>query len=128
MFSDIYHIGYLTDDVARDIAFYQEVFGGELIAQAPGPDGVTKMAFLKVGNTEVELIEPGDKSRLGGRTGLILDHVGYLVPDIDAAVEQLRAKGIKFATEAPYTNALGHRLIYLDSATIQGTKMHLTQR
>ena len=75
MFTDIYHVGYLTDDIDAASRFYEKTFGGSVKNQITTPEG-TKMAFLRVGRTEVELIEPPDKTRLGGKTGLVLDHIG----------------------------------------------------
>ncbi len=38
MFGTIHHIGYLTDDAARDVALYERVFGGKVAAQRDTPD------------------------------------------------------------------------------------------
>jgi predicted enzyme related to lactoylglutathione lyase len=127
MFTDVYHIGYQTDDMTSAIAFYKATFDATLKQEITNP-GVNRMAFLRAGNTEIELIEPADKSRLGGRTGLILDHIGYVVPDIDASMAVLAARGIKFEAEKPRINPEGARLIYIDSSTVQGTRIHLTER
>ena len=127
MFSGIYHIGYQTDDIDAAISFYETVFGGKLKQQILGPDGTTKMAFVKIGESEIELIEPSDKSRLGGKTGLILDHVGYAVKDIDAAIAILKSKGIAFQNPSAHVNAEGWRLLYLDMNTTNGAKVHITQ-
>lgn len=128
MFTDYYHIGYLTDDIAAAVAFYCQTLRAELVAEKLSPDGKTKMAFLKVGVTEIELIEAPDRVRAAGKGSIVLDHIGYCVPDVDAAVAELRAKGIGFATEAPYTNSLGDRLIYVDESTTHGVRFHLSQR
>jgi methylmalonyl-CoA/ethylmalonyl-CoA epimerase len=127
VFDGIYHIGYWTDDITAAINFYQATFGGELFKEAIGADGKTKMAFLHIGSTDVELIEPGDKSVLGGQTGIIIHHVGYLVPDLEAAMAQLAARGVTFAAAAPNTTPTGARIIYLDTAYTNGARIHLTQ-
>jgi methylmalonyl-CoA/ethylmalonyl-CoA epimerase len=127
VFTGIYHVGYWTDDIDAAIKFYQETFGAELFKEALGPDGKTRMAFLHLGQTDVELIEPADQAVLNGQTGVILHHIGYLVPDIEKAIAELAAKGVKFLTPEPYTTPTGARIIYLDSASTSGTRMHLTQ-
>jgi catechol 2,3-dioxygenase-like lactoylglutathione lyase family enzyme len=128
MFSDIYHIGYLTDDNAAAIDFYVKMYDAELIGTGISANGKTKMAFLKVGKTEVEFLEIPDQVKAAGKGRILLDHVGYLVPDIAAAAAKLRAKGIKFLSDKPNINPLGHQILYLDSATTNGVKMHLAQR
>ncbi len=127
MFSDVYHVGYLTDDLDAAKAFYRDTLGATVLLESGNAESGSKMAFLQVGGTEVELIEPADKARLGGQTGLIYDHIGYTVDDLDAAIAQLRARGVGFATDAPRTNPAGARLIYLDAKDTLGARIHLTQ-
>jgi catechol 2,3-dioxygenase-like lactoylglutathione lyase family enzyme len=127
MFSGIYHIGYLTESNAEAIDFYVKTFGAELLAEATSSDGKTKLAFVKVGDTEVELIEAPDRVHSADRGGILLDHIGYLVPDIEKAATELRQKGIKFAAERPNINPRGHQVLYFDTATTNGVKIHLTQ-
>jgi methylmalonyl-CoA/ethylmalonyl-CoA epimerase len=127
VFTDIYHLGYLTESNAEAIEFYRSVFGAEVLSEAVSGDGKTKLAFLKVGNTEVEFIEAPERVRERGAGSIVLDHVGYLVPNMDAAMDELRAKGIRFASAAPNVNPRGHKVMYLDSATTLGVRMHLTE-
>lgn len=126
MFTGVYHIGYHTDDIEAAIAFLEATFGGRVVGRTTAGNG-NKMAFIKCGEAEIELIEPASLDSLGGRTGLILDHVGYQVSDIDASVEELRAKGVAFMAPAPHKNAVGARLVYLDPKSALGTRLHLTE-
>ena len=93
MFHDIYHVGYLTDDNAAAIEFYVKVFEATLIGEGLSANGTSKMAFLKVGNTEVEFIEAPDRVRGAGKGSILLDHIGYLVPDIEQALESAYTSG-----------------------------------
>ena len=54
-------------------------------------------------------------------------HIGYLTESNAAAIAELRGKGIGFAAAAPNVNPRGHQVLYLDSATTQGIRIHLTQ-
>lgn len=128
MFSDVYHICYLTDDLDAATTFYCQTFDAEVLLQTESPDTGSKMAYLQVGATQVELIEPADKARLKGQTGLVYDHIGYVVERIETTMEQLTALGISFATVAPKTSAEGARVIYLDSTSVLGARIHLTER
>jgi predicted enzyme related to lactoylglutathione lyase len=121
----VYHTGYLTDDLDRAVAFYEQIFGGKVLSRAANVKGET--AFVMAGGFEVELIAPADKTRLAGRTGLVLDHVGYFVPDLDQAMAELKKKGAKFAGE-PSVNPVGYRMIFLDTASSLGTRIHLTEK
>jgi methylmalonyl-CoA/ethylmalonyl-CoA epimerase len=126
MLGKVYHTGYFTDDAAKGAAFHLNTFGGKILKQVDGAGGA-KVIFISMGDSEVELIEPADKSKLGGKTGLIIDHIGYEVKDIDAAISDLKAKGIRFQTEAPTVNAVGLRMIFIEPEDACGTRIHLTE-
>ena len=127
MFEDVYHLGYRTRDKDAAIAFYREAFGADLKLEANNPDGA-KLAFLRVGATEIELIQPADTSDLRDGPLLVMDHVGYVVDSVEARLAELEAKGMKRLWPEIRTNAEGARLIYMDPATTQGVRFHLTER
>jgi catechol 2,3-dioxygenase-like lactoylglutathione lyase family enzyme len=126
MLGEIYHTGYLTDDLERAIDFCKRTYGGDVVKRMTNPDG-SLIAYWQCGGTEFELIEPRDKSSLNGRTGLIIDHIGVFVDDIDRWIVELKAKGQRFLTPEPYVSGLGFRVIYIDPATNMGTRVHLTE-
>lgn len=126
LFGQVHHTGYLTDDIEKAVDFYVKQFGGECFARGENADGM-KMAFVKFGEGEVELIEPADKSRLEGKTGLFIDHIGYVTDDLESGIAELGKKGITF--QAPMVNKIsGRRLAYMDAKHTLGTRIHLTQK
>ena len=40
---------------------------------------------------------------------------------------ELKAKGIKFATDTPIVNLAGYRLVHFDTSTTDGMRIHLTE-
>ena len=125
MFKDVYHIGYRTRDKDAAIAFYKEAFGAELKLEANNTDGA-KLAFLRLGATEIELIQPADTSDLRDEPLLVMDHVGYVVESVDDGLAALEAKGMK--RQFVRTNAEGAKLAYIEPSTANGMKFHLTER
>ena len=131
MFDKIQHIGYLTQDLDAAIAWHEKAFSGKIVgsfdvAQSFIVPSGGRGAFVRFGDGEVELIEPVDKSGLP-QGGLALHHVGYVVPDMEAAMARLSSKGLKFAEGAPFTNALGFQVAYFNPASTNGMLIHLTQ-
>ncbi|MCL4534332.1 MAG: VOC family protein [Bacteroidetes bacterium] len=126
MFTGIHHPGYIVENLDDTIAFYENTLGGKCIKRGT-PSATGRNAFVQVGDVLMELVEPADKSRLGGRHGQVLDHIGYIVPDIQKAAAELKAKGVRFATPEPTTSIIGVKIWYLDTADTQGTRIHLTQ-
>lgn len=128
MIRDIYHVAYLTDDIDAAKTFYVDVLGAQVALEHTSGASGSKMAFIHLGDTRIELIQPADTARLQGRTGLVLDHIGYEVDSIEAEMEQLATKGMAFATAEPIVNPEGARLIYLDAASALGVRIHLTEQ
>ena len=125
MFQGVHHVGYMTDDVQAAAAMFAGLFEGVVIGESTSPEG-NKAVFLRMGTFEVELIEPADKSRLNGRTGLIIDHVGLFVPSLDAAKQELAAKGVEFAP-GPMVSVTKDTINYMEVKSTLGTRIHLTQ-
>ena len=131
MFEKIQHMGYLVNDLDQAVAWFKHGFGAEHAGGGPVrssravPSG-GRNAFMRFGQVETELIEPGDASSLPKDT-LVLHHVGYVVADISKAVTQAQLKGFTFIAEAPFTNPLGQQVLYFDPVTTQGVLIHLTQ-
>lgn len=76
-------------DVSRSVAFYRDAVGLRFLFAA-GPS----LAFLDVGGVRLMLSAPERAFSPGGSTVLYLN-----VPDIVAAFEQLRGRGVVFVDE-----------------------------
>ena len=126
MFQGVHHVGYMTDDVKAARKLFAEQFEGKVIGEATNPEG-NKMLFMRMGTFEVEIIEPADKSRLGGKKGLIIDHVGLFVGDFDGAKAGLGKKGVKFAANGPMVSVTKDTIHYMETESTLGTKIHLTK-
>jgi methylmalonyl-CoA/ethylmalonyl-CoA epimerase len=132
MFDKIQHIGYLVADLDAAVGWFKQTFGGEnaggsTLGNSVAVPGGGRNAFVHFGQIEAELIEPNDNGHLPPNT-LVMHHVGYVVSDINSAIPELKAKGFRFAADAPFTNVLGQQVLYFDPATTNGCLMHLTQQ
>lgn len=83
------HIHLNVPDQAKAVEWYQKNFGGKTLAEAPDRLllGDTRLIFLK-----------NDKGTPS--PGSALDHLGFSVPDLDAAMKSLEANGARIATPA----------------------------
>ncbi len=120
----ILHPGYLVRNAEAAAAWYVEKFGGVLAGGGASRRG-GRVAFVNCGGAQVELIEPQDPASIG--TSPILDHVGYVTRNLHADIAAYRRKGVQFATDAPTLNPIGQKLIYFDTASSMGSRMHLTE-
>ena len=126
MFSDIHHVSYLVPDLDAAIHAYAENLRAVVTGRGPVPN-LGEVAFLQVGEVEVEFIEPDDPATLeGGGGAWVVHHMAYAVEDLDRVVAEHRERGYRFLTEEPFTNFMGYRLIYFDPADTGGCRVHLT--
>jgi catechol 2,3-dioxygenase-like lactoylglutathione lyase family enzyme len=131
MFDAIQHIGYWSDDLEKTVAWFQTAFGAEHSGGGPMPSsrivpGGGRNAFVRFGGVEAELMQPADTSALPKNT-LVMHHVGYVVADMPKAVEQAKARGLRFLGDTPNTNVMGQQVLYFDPDCTNGVWMHLTK-
>ena len=126
MFSDIHHVSYLVPDLDAAIGSYAETMGAVVTGRGPVPN-LGEVVFLRVGDVEVEFIQPDDLSALEGSGGAwVVHHMAYAVEELDRVVAEHRARGYRFLTDEPFTNFMGYRLIYFNPADTGGCRVHLT--
>ena len=87
-----HHIHLSATDPAATLAWYQDVLGGEPASLKGRLDG------LRFGDVWVLVSEHGEGTPATTR-GRALDHIGFVVPDLDAAAAEMRRKGIVFEAE-----------------------------
>lgn len=133
MVEKIDHIGILVSDLAEQCALYEEF--GMTVGTVETVEGFgVEIAFLPVGESLVELIEPlDDDSELAADLDrapgdAFLHHVAYRVPDIDARLADLKAKGIPLADEEPRPGGAGARIAFLDASAFGGVAIELIER
>lgn len=99
------HIGIYTPDIEKSIAFYKTL-GFSLDDRA---EPHAKLAFMSLGTCLLELIQPAELDRLDGRGEGIIPHIAIECVQIEAFVEQLKAKGLAPADAAVHEvkNILG---------------------
>lgn len=120
----IIHAGYLVRNIEEAVAWYVEKFDGVYAGGGASRRG-GRNAFVNFGRVQVELIEPQDPSTLGAHHAM--DHVGYVTRDIGVGITACCGRGLQFAADVPNTNAIGQQVLYFDTKTSMGSRMHLTQ-
>ena len=91
-----------------------------------------KTAFLSVGDSNLELLEPtSDESPVGrfiARRGEGIHHICLRVEDIDAHLERLKAEGFRVINENPVPGAHGCRVAFLHPAAGNGVLIELSEK
>ena len=120
----IVHAGYRVKDLDKAIAWYVDNYQGEHIGGGPSRTG-GRNAFVNFGDVQVELIQPPDTSAMADDAHE-MDHVGYVVGDIPSCMGGCQARGLQFVADTANTNSVQQQVLYFDTETTQGSRMHLT--
>ena len=86
--------------------------------------------MLPVGNAYLQLLEatgPGVIQRFIERRGAGLHHVALEVSDLDEAVSDLRARGVRMVGEAPRPGGMGTRIAFVHPASCDGLLLELVE-
>ena len=119
------HIHLKTPDPEATAGWYRDKLGAEII-RTPQADGGTRID-LNLSGQKV-FLAPVDPAKVGAAPTmpyLGLDHFGLTVENIDAAVAELKAQGVRFTMD-PTTIRPGVRIAFLTAP--QNVSIELIQR
>ena len=89
-------------------------------------------AFFPVGESEVELLEStapdGPVAKYLEKRGEGIHHVAFRVENIEAALQELKEKGIRLIDEKPRKGAGGARIAFLHHKATNGVLVELCER
>ena len=101
--------------------------GSETVAQ----QGVTT-AFFPVGESEVELLEPISEespvAKFLAKRGEGIHHIALQVDDIEAALAELKEKGVRLIDESPRYGAGGAKIAFIHPQSTGGVLVELCER
>jgi methylmalonyl-CoA/ethylmalonyl-CoA epimerase len=125
------HIGVAVADLDEAVALYSERLGMPVqhreTVEAQGVEAV----LLGVGDSHVELLRPlGPETAVGRflqRNGPGLHHVAYGTEDIDSALEEVRAAGLRLIDEQPRTGIRNSRVAFVHPKSTGGVLTELVE-
>lgn len=99
------HVAIAVNDIDGALIFWRDGLGLTVAAIENVPSQKSTVAFIPVGETEVELVQPttddtGVAKFLAERGGG-MHHLCFEVDDIDEMLVELKGKGIRLINETP---------------------------
>jgi methylmalonyl-CoA epimerase len=132
MITRIDHIGIAVQSINDALTFFEDALGMELARVEAEEGGRTQVAFLPVGASDVELIEPQDTesglAKFLAKRGEGVHHICFEVDDLDAALARLKAHGAQLIDETPRENAQGQRYAFVHPRSAHGVLVELYER
>jgi lactoylglutathione lyase/methylmalonyl-CoA/ethylmalonyl-CoA epimerase len=125
------HIGIAVSDIDAALKFYRDALGLEIDAPEDVASQRVRAHFIPAGEAALELLEAtADDSPIAQyvtKRGPGLHHITLRVDDIRAALEQLRARGVRLIDEVPRPGAHGSLVAFIHPASAHGVLVELKQ-
>ncbi|HAF48274.1 MAG TPA: methylmalonyl-CoA epimerase [Anaerolineaceae bacterium] len=122
------HIAILVENIENALPFWQDQLGLTLDHIEDVPSQASKVAFLPVGEGEVELVEPMDPesglAKYLEKRGEGMHHLCFQVDDIEAMLDLLKAKDVRLINESP-VDLPGRRMAFIHPKAANGVLIEL---
>ena len=123
------HIAIAVDSLNQSASILRDAFGINI--EYEEQVGSTRLAMLPVGETYIELLESAAPdsgvSQWLREKGAGLFHICFEVEDINGALAELKAKGLKLRDETPRIGHAGARIAFIDPASTGNVLIELAE-
>ncbi len=131
LLTEIDHVAIAVNDLDAAIAWYESVFGAEVVhREVVESDGVDE-ALVKVAESYIQLLTPTrDDSPVAKyleKNGEGLHHIAYRVDDCARTLEALKASGVRVIDEAPRPGSRGTTVAFVHPKSSFGTLIELVE-
>lgn len=107
----VHHVALVVRSIDESVSFYRDVLGMELETVMDVPADRVRIAFLAVGESKIELVEPTDETtgvaRFLASKGEGFHHVCFEVDNLAETLLRLEIEGIELIDTAPRRGAEG---------------------
>lgn len=131
MIRRVHHVGIVVSDLDSELKAYEKAFGVRPAVVKNTTDGKLRVAFIPVGDGEIELLQPLNPDTPFGKTlrtrGQGIHHFALETDNIETEIERMRKEGVAFDTEKPRVGAHGVKIIFTKPETTGGVAVELCE-
>jgi methylmalonyl-CoA epimerase len=125
------HVGIAVQDIERALAFYRDALGLEIEPPEDVGSQRVRAHVIPAGQGALELLEAtapdSPIARYVEKRGPGIHHVTLRVPDISAALDHLRARGVRLIDEQPRPGAQSSLIAFIHPSSAHGVLVELKQ-
>ena len=130
--SHIEHLGIAVKSIEEALPYYENVLGLKCYNIETVEDQKVKTAFLKVGDTKIELLEPTSPESIAKfieNKGAGVHHVAFAIEDgVANALAEVEAAGVRLIDKAPRKGAEGLNIAFLHPKSTLGVLTELCEK
>ncbi len=125
------HLGIAVNSIEDGKNIWAEALGLAFEGSETVEEQKVITAFFPVGESEVELLEStapdGPVAKFLDKKGEGIHHIAFRVENIEAALEELKEKGIRLIDEKPRKGAGGKKIAFLHPKATNGVLVELCE-
>ena len=124
----INHVAIVVRDIEESLKFWESAMGLELHHVEDVPSQASKVAFIPIGDSEIELVQPttedsGMATYLEKR-GEGMHHLCIEVDDIEAKIKELKDAGVRLINETAQVLP-GRKMAFIHPKSASGVLVEL---
>lgn len=124
----INHVAVVVADIDEALKFWQDALGIKLDHIEDVPSQKAQVAFLPLGDSEIELVKPTAEdtgaAKFLAERGSGMHHLCIEVDDINGKLMELKAKGIRLINEEPMVLP-GRKMAFVHPKSTGGVLLEL---
>jgi methylmalonyl-CoA/ethylmalonyl-CoA epimerase len=132
MIEKIDHIGIAVRSIEKTSELLSNILGLKVTGEENVEEQKVKVAFLPLGDSELELLEStspeGPIARFIEKKGEGIQHIAFRVDNIEKALEKLKKEGVRLINEKPRYGAGGAKIAFLHPKSTNGILIELCER
>lgn len=130
MLKKIDHIGIAVNSLENAVKFYESL-GVNVTSYEEVPSQKVKVAFIKLGESNIELLEPASEdspvAKFLDKKGEGIHHLCYEVNDISESLDIMKNDGMKLINEEPVKGAHDKLVAFVHPKSANGVLTELSQ-
>ena len=127
----INHIGIAVRSIDAHRPFYENTLGAVFEGIEEVPDQKVRVAFFRVNDVRLELLEPTDPgstiATFLDKRGEGLHHIAYTVDGIEGRIAELKQSGLRMIDDVPRPGAHQMRIAFLHPKSTLGVLTELCE-
>ena len=132
MVEKIDHIGIAVKSIKETSELLSNILGLKVVGEEIVEEQKVKVAFLPLGDSELELLEStsaeGPIARFIEKKGEGIQHIAFRVNNIEEVLEKLKKEGVRLIDEKPRYGAGGAKIAFLHPKDTNGILVELCER
>jgi len=126
------HLGVAVNSIEEGKQFWSDVLGLKFEGSETVAEQKVTTGFFPIGESEVELLEStspdGPIAKYLEKRGEGIQHIAFRVENIEAALEELKSKGVQLIDQKPRIGAGGAKIAFLHPKATRGVLVELCER